>query len=135
MKLVKKLFCLTLISLPLLADAGNLNIANNTHFDISFRIDGNCSAKFGTVQRGTTKIIPENIYNQECSGYCDATVFMASNCGGLDIAKIGFGPYGIFYIDVLTPDYYMDVAGNEFNLSFTTKIKQAAPTNFAPFSW
>lgn len=126
MKLVNMIVSASLIVLPLLANADDLKIANNTNYDLSFRINNVCSNGFGIVPVHTIKVIPEKDFNKECEynpKSCFATVYSRTNCTGKNIAEIGFDTsYGVSYVRGTTLDP-LSITASGFNLIFTSPLK------------
>lgn len=102
MKLTNVILCASLATLPLLAHAGDLKIANRTKFDLSFKINNICSDRFGNVSTDTIKIVVEKDFNKECGynpKFCRTIVYGKPNCKGENIAGIGFDTsHGVIYI-------------------------------------
>ena len=127
MKLFNILICVSVMSMPLLAHADNLKVANRTNNDLSFKINNTCSDRFGVIPADTIKVISEKTFNKECeynSSYCVAIVYKKANCKGENFAEVGFDTsYGVNYVSNKTSDS-VNVIGNGFNLIFSAPLKK-----------
>lgn len=81
------------ISAPLLAQAGDLTLHNNTKQDATSIINnGPCSypmlgEKYGITKAGETDVIPGATLNQACTSdkaHCKADVYMTNHCNTND---------------------------------------------------
>ena len=127
MKLSKAILCGMLISVPILANAGDLKIANRTKFDLSFKVNNICSDKFGLVLSDTIKVIAEKDFKHECEAnpkVCRTIVYKRPNCEGGSIGEVGFDTnYGVSYISGSTSGEKISITGNGFNLIFSAPLK------------
>lgn len=121
MKLITIVLGASLITMPLLAQASDLIIANASKFTLSFQINNICSTKFGNIPTDTIKTISAKDFNEECkynSKICVTNVYSKPNCDGFKVAEIGFDRnYGVSYLSASTSGV-IDVHGNGFNLFF-----------------
>lgn len=126
MKLYKKIILTCLLAAPLVANASDLKIANQTKFNLSFKFNNTCSDAFGVIKSNTIKIISEKDFNNACEDYmrsCFATVYNQANCKGKVVAGIGFNKeYGVSYISGRFKKP-INITGNGFNLIFSSPIK------------
>ncbi|OGT63813.1 MAG: hypothetical protein A3E85_05180 [Gammaproteobacteria bacterium RIFCSPHIGHO2_12_FULL_45_12] len=89
------------LGLPLISEANDLTIINNTNFNSTSIINnGKCSSKVlpfgkGTTKAHTTNVITSSLVNLACLAtpspkVCQADVYMADDCGGSRIATAYF---------------------------------------------
>lgn len=127
MKLVTMVLCTSLATLPLVSHAGDLQIGNESNYNLSFQINSNCSDKFGVVPTGTIKVISEKDFNKECEynpKNCVTNVYSSPHCKGSKIAEVGFDTsYGVSYLSGPTSGT-VSVTGSGFNLFFTSPINK-----------
>lgn len=82
---------ISLFMVSVLAKADNLIINNQTTDDLSFVVEGICSAEFGTIQAGNKKIISEADFHQACEYHpdsCQVNVVPSANCNKGSIATL-----------------------------------------------
>ena len=119
MKLINMIICASLAATPLLTNAGDLKISNNSKYDLSFEINHVCANAFGVIPTGTIKVIREKDFNKACEympKYCVTNVYSKANCEGSPIAQIGFDTtYGVSYLSGSTSTP-LTLSGNGFNL-------------------
>lgn len=108
----------SLLTMPVLVNAGDLKISNDSKYDLSFSINNTCSEEFGVVSNRTMKVIPERSFNKACEynqGNCETKVYNATACSGKQVAVVVFnthyGVQGLYPTDIITK-------GNGFNLFF-----------------
>ena len=128
MKTINKIISTSLIAIPLIANAGDLKITNDTNFDLSFKINKLCSDGFGNVNSQTIKIVSESTLKKACAfnpKFCALTVYNKANCGGKDFAKLGLDTRdGVIYIRVGGNDSVpVSVSASAFDLIFKSPVK------------
>ena len=82
-----------LSTLPLLAQAHHLAIANHTSDPLTFSVNNVCSKKFGTIYEYQIKTISETTLNKVCSNYNSPCVIMGydgKNCSGKSMGGIKY---------------------------------------------
>lgn len=85
MKLRRIIAGLTILSLPLLAQAHPLSIANGTSSPLSFMVNNVCSNDIGTIYEKEISTVNEETLNKICGQFlfgCEIVGYAGQNCEG-----------------------------------------------------
>ena len=125
----KKLACITSIitalTMPVLANAGHLTIANHTSYTLSFKVNNVCSKDFGLVYAYSIKNITKPMFDKFCKkgAMCEIMAYNDEHCKGefMGGARYLVGQHHSEVIGSARKDITVTV--NEFNLFFSESVK------------
>ena len=122
MNVIQKFALAALLTMPLLGNAADLNISNETDFDLTFRINHVCSDAFGISPMHDIKIISEANLKNGCAAnpsHCIATVYDHANCAGKKLGDFNIDvDHGMNATHSNAPVTPVDISGYGFNLVF-----------------
>jgi hypothetical protein len=112
------------LTLPMLATAKSLTLANATKKSFTVRINNYCSDAFGVMKANSFKVVVEEELNKLCglnSSNCKAIIFKSDNCTGKQIADFIFDTSTGFKNSFHSAKHYSMTVAFPFNAASLTE--------------
>jgi hypothetical protein len=122
-KKIKWMTALAILSTPLLAQAGDLSITNNTDLPSTSIINGGLCSNIlpggaGITQPHSTNVVPQAIMNAACwvnRDNCTADIYLTDNCTGDKEGRVVISTTS--GIKSITVDGKYSLKGSGFNIT------------------